>query len=190
MECWNEEYFRFKIPHSTKDDKGKFVDDYHQWECLKKLADQGYPTFYATNATLSKDALQKSTRRGTLLDETPLLDVRGVKALHKHVTFTEESEIFMLHSDTEESPKKSFRDLFDVLRQTKSTSLENSTKTIINSLSEMGNGNEEWRNDLSRITALPRIDPRSLQAWRKYVMLTSFVRKHIGSELLWLPDNR
>jgi hypothetical protein len=50
---WNSAYFRFKIPHSTKDSTGSFVDDYHQWDRLKELANQNYPTFYATNSTLT-----------------------------------------------------------------------------------------------------------------------------------------
>ncbi|TDQ75489.1 hypothetical protein [Paraburkholderia silvatlantica] len=189
-ECWNEEYFRFKIPHSTKDAAGKFFDDYHQWDCLKKLANQRYPTFYATNSTLSKDELQKSTKAGTLLDETPLLDVRSVKARHKHVTFTNTSESFLLHSDVEEAPQKPFRNLFSTLLEEGSISFEKSTKDIFDSLSEMDGNNEEWHNDLSRIANAPRAVPRDLQTWRKYVLLISFVRKHIGAELLWYPDNR
>lgn len=31
------QYFRFKIPHSTRDSSGQFIDDYHQWERLKAL---------------------------------------------------------------------------------------------------------------------------------------------------------
>lgn len=27
---WGEEYFRFKIPHSTRDASGAFTDDFHQ----------------------------------------------------------------------------------------------------------------------------------------------------------------
>ena len=97
---WSQQYFRFKIPHSTRDSAGKFIEDYHQWERLKALADKNYPTFYATNSTLRKAELQNSLQAGTLLDLIPLLDIRTVKAAHKHVTFTTISTTFALHSDT------------------------------------------------------------------------------------------
>ncbi|QGZ53535.1 hypothetical protein [Paraburkholderia acidiphila] len=188
---WNEEYFRFKIPHSTKDDKGKFVDGYHQWDRLKELADQGYPTYYATNSTLSKSDLQTSARAGTLLDETPLLDVRGVHASHKHVTFTAKSNFFLLHSEVERSPKNSFRGVVQTILEEKSSSFESSTKAIIASLSQMSERNEEWRSDISRIIQLAQDNQaRPQRVWRQYMHLTSFVFRHIGAVLLWFPDNR
>ncbi len=73
---WNNEYFRFKIPHSTRNASGTFLDDYHQWDRLKELANLNYPTFYVTNSTLSKNVLKNEYSSGTLLNSTPLLDVR------------------------------------------------------------------------------------------------------------------
>lgn len=94
---WNSKYFRFKIPYQTRDNNGNLIDDYNQWDCLKELANQNYPTFYATNHTLCKDALLSSFENGTLLDEIPFLDVRNVNSHHKHVTFTQNSNHFCLN---------------------------------------------------------------------------------------------
>jgi hypothetical protein len=83
---WNGAYFRFKIPHSTRAPGGTFIDDYHQWDRLRALAEKDYPTFYATNITLHKSVLQSQLQDGTLLDNVAALDVRGVAAQHKHVS--------------------------------------------------------------------------------------------------------
>lgn len=188
---WGTEYFRFKIPHCTKDASGKFVDDYHQWDRLKDLANQGYPTYYATNSTLSKDDLRTASKAGTLLADTPLLDVRGVANLHKHVTFTPSSGFFLLHSEKEESPKTSFASALETLLEVRTTSLEESTRLLLSVLKKIGSNDEEWNSDLSRIGQL--IDsqaPRRRQVWKMHLLLALFVSKHLGAEMLWFPDNR
>jgi hypothetical protein len=185
---WGEEYLRFKIPHSTRDSSGQFIDDYHQWESLKALADKGYPTFYATNSTLHKVQLQNSLTAGTLLDYVPLLDVRGIAALHKHVTFAAAAGIFALHSEKEEARKLSFTEALGQLAQSRQSSLAASNKEVLVALKELGENDETWKQDLARI-APPRDQPfpRQLEAFFQHMLLASFVRKHVGAELLWLP---
>lgn len=185
---WNSEYFRFKIPHSTKDAAGKFVDDYHQWDRLKDLANQNYPTFYATNATLSKDDLRSASKAGTLLNDIPLLDVRGVAGLHKHVTFTSSSTFFLLHSEKEESSRVSFATAIEKLSESKTASLNASSEALLRSLKKIGGNDEGWNNDLLKISqARDNQAPRRFQAWITQALLSSFVRKHLGTEMLWLP---
>lgn len=185
---WNSEYFRFKIPHSTKDTAGKFVDDYHQWDRLKDLANQNYPTFYATNATLSKDDLRNASKAGTLLNDIPLLDVRGVAGLHKHVTFTSSSTFFLLHSEIEKSSRVSFATAIEKLSGSKTASLNASSEALLRSLKEIGGNDEGWNNDLLKISqASDNQAPRHFQAWITQALLSSFVRKHLGTEMLWLP---
>ena len=185
---WGEEYLRFKIPHSTRDSSGQFVDDYHQWESLKALADKGYPTFYATNSTLHKTQLQSSLAAGTLLDHVPLLDVRGIAALHKHVTFTATAGIFALHSEKEEAQKISLSKALDQLAESPQSSLATSNKEVLVALEEHGEKDEAWKQDLARIVP-PRDQafPGEREAFLQRVLLVSFVRKHVGAELLWLP---
>lgn len=187
---WNSEYFRFKIPHSTKDSSGNFIDDYHQWNRLKDLAHQNYPTFYATNSTLSKDYLRNASQAGTLLNDIPLLDVRGVGALHKHVTFTSSSTFFLLHSEKEEASRISFSTAIDNLSENKTTSVDAASKALLRFLKEIGGNNEEWYSDLSKIRqASDTRAPRRIQPWITQSLLSSFVRKHLGAEMLWLPKN-
>lgn len=187
---WSSEYFRFKIPHSTKDSAGNFVDDYHQWDRLKDLANNNYPTFYATNSTLSKDNLRNASKAGTLLNDIPLLDVRGVRALHKHVTFTPTSTIFLLHSEKEESYKTSFAAAIKKLSEEKTTPLNKASENLYRFLKEIGGNDEVWNDDLMRMRQVDDNQaPRSIQAWVMQILLASFVRKHLGAEMLWLPKN-
>jgi hypothetical protein len=183
---WGAEYFRFKIPHSTRDASGSFVDDYHQWDRLKILASKNYPTFYATNSTLSKAVLQSALQAGTLLDHIPLLDVRTVAGVHKHVTFTPASKIFLLHSEKEEAKKLSFASTLGILAEGEQSSLRASADKLLRILKEMGGNEEEWNRDLARSSVDQNL-PQRVQPWVKHAFLASFVRKHVGAELLWLP---
>lgn len=187
---WNSAYFRFKIPHSTKDSTGSFVDDYHQWDRLKELSNQNYPTFYATNSTLSKDDLRNASMAGTLLGDVPLLDVRGVNAVHKHVTFTPASTRFLLHSEKEESSKTSFTAAIDNLSEKGAAPLLKASENLLRSLKGIGGNDEGWNSDLMKIRqAADNQAPRPIQAWLLQKRLASFVRKHIGAQMLWLPQN-
>lgn len=185
---WGVKYFRFKIPHSTCDASGSFVDDYHQWDRLKVLGSKNYPTFYATNSTLHKVELQSALEAGNLLDLVPLLDVRTVTAVHKHVTFTPSSKVFALHSEKEEVKKLSFAGTLGLLAEGQQSSLRASTEKLLSTLKEMEENDEEWNRDLARIgSTIDQALPRRIQAWVKHALLASFVRKHVGAELLWLP---
>ena len=185
---WGSQYFRYKIPHSTKDANGNFVDDYHQWERLKELADRNYPTFYATNETLSKDELKAKHDDGTLIDFILLLDVRDVSGLHKFVTFTNDSRYFLLHSEKEESKKLSFSEAFRVIYDGPTSTISESNELIIEVLKVMDEAGESWRNDFLRINQA--IDfPELFRPWVKRHMIASFIRKHIGAEMMWLPKN-
>jgi hypothetical protein len=187
---WKTEYFRFKIPHSTKDSSGKFVDDYHQWDRLNDLANKGYPTFYATNATLSKDALRSASQAGNLLNDIPLLDIRGVASLHKYVTFTSSSTFFLMHSEKEESSRVSFATAIERLSDNKTAFIEEAAESLLLSLQEIGGNDEGWNMDLQRIGQVRNNQvPRSFRPWITQALLTSFIRKHIGTQMLWLPKN-
>ena len=181
-----EEYFRFKIPHSTRDDNGDFIDDYHQWNRLKALAKKNYPTFYATNSTLKKATLEKAFRAGTLLNSVPVLDVRTIDKKHKHVTFTPTSHVFALHSEVEYENKLSFADAIDSLAREEHSPFEESTNKLIETLKEVGDNSESWNLDLAQLERVRNL-PSALRIWAKRSFLQSFVRKHVGASLFWLP---
>jgi hypothetical protein len=187
---WNAEYYRFKIPHSTKNAAGKFHDDYHQWDRLKELANQNYPTYYATNSTLSKDVLRSSSKVGTLLDNIALLDIRKVANQHKHVTFTPSSKFFRLHSEVEESEKTSFSSVVITLAELDNRTMEQSSQAILESLQKIGLDDEGWNSDLAKIHQVRNVQAaRPLQASITQSLISSFVRKHLGAQMLWLPAN-
>lgn len=189
-EFWNSEYFRFKIPHSTRDANGTFIDDYHQWDRLKELADQNYPTFYATNATLSKNEIITESNAGSLLNSIPMLDVRSVANVHKLVTFTPDSSDFLMHSEKEEVKKHLFKNVEELFSEQPFERPSESNAKLLNILSRMSEKDESWHSDLSKINQITDAPiPSRLRPWIKRSMIASFVRKHIGANMLWLPKN-
>jgi hypothetical protein len=187
---WKQEYFRYKIPHNTKDAQGKYVDDYHQWNRLKGLASKGYPTYYATNATLDKSALMTAYEAGVLLNDIPLLDVRSVNGMHKHVTFTPTSGIFKLHSELEKSPAIAFSTTIQSLREEPQTSIGEANEKLVSVLSEMDQTDERWAEDLARIKQLSsQVVPPRLLPWATHQALRAFVNNHIGANMQWMPQN-
>lgn len=187
---WNSEYFRFKIPHSTRDSDGTFIDDYHQWDRLKELADKNYPTFYATNATLSKDEIISKSNAGTLLSSIPMLDVRSVAGVHKLVTFTASSSYFSMHSEKEEAKKHLFPNITELLTDQTFDYPSESNAKLLKILNNMVTDDENWKNDISKINQITDAPiPSELRPWIKRSMIASFVRKHIGANMLWLPKN-
>lgn len=187
---WCEAYFRFKIPHSTKNVSGQFLDDYHQWDRLKSLANQGYPTFYATNSTLMKDQIIRAYEAGHLLKDIPVLDVRAVVGIHKHVTFTPSSSVFRLHSEGAEVPKRSLEEVVVELREGPQFHLEPSTDELLSNLELLGDDDPRWLEDLARLRARVAATPADLRALSKRRLVIGFLHKHLGCELLWIPNSR
>jgi len=188
--CWKQEYLRFKIPHNAKDAGGKYVDDYHQWDRLKELAKKNYPTYYATNGTLHKSELIAAYDAGVLLNDIPLLDVRTVKGVHKHVTFTPTSGHFKLHSELEESPVVAFSSAIESLRKESQLSIGRANEKLLSALKEMEQTDERWTQDLERINQLSQQTvPQRLLPWMKHQALRVFVKRHIGVGMLWKPQN-
>ncbi|MEC5344657.1 hypothetical protein ABRZ24_18860 [Brenneria populi] len=186
--CWGGKYFRFCIPHFTIGEKEKYIDDYHQWDCLKKLADDGYPTYYATNSTLNKNELIKSYNSGKLIHETPFLDVRKIHMKHKHVTFTKDSSYFKLHSEIEQTERARLETEIKMAMDDTTYSLTEFISGLSHLLREIGGDNKLWHDDLFNIRKMDNNNiPKSLRTWRQYLLLTSFVRKHIGAEMIWIP---
>jgi hypothetical protein len=183
---WKQEYFRFKIPHSTKDAAGKYIDDYHQWDRLKELAAKKYPTYYATNATLSKSTLFTALENGNLLSDVPLLDVRTVKGLHKHVTFTSTPGNFRLHSELEVVPIVPYSEVVKLLGGEPQTTIGKSNSQLFSALREMKNTDENWKRDLARMDQdFGSAFPERLRPWAKHQALRIFVKKHIGAVMFW-----
>lgn len=183
---WGQEYFRFKIPHSTRDHIGSFIDDYHQWDRLKALATANYPTFYATNSTLKKAELEVEFKAGTLLDSVPLLDVRTVAKKHKYVSFTQTSNAFALHSEPEDANRLTFVGAIELLSVEEQSPFGVSTDRLLETLKEIGGNDQDWNIDLSQLDRVGNL-PSSVRVWAKRTFLYSFVRKHVGADLLWLP---
>lgn len=103
---WNEPYLRFFIPHK---DGNKL--DYHQYDRLKEIANNGYPVYYATNQVMYLDELKTLASQINLLDHTPFLNVNDINNYHKEVTFTRTSSHFLLHSEIEKVSKTTWESI-------------------------------------------------------------------------------
>lgn len=121
---WNEHYFRFQIPYSTKDTiTHRYYDDYNQFDHLKDLANMGYYVYYFTNHVLRDRDLFHMASDQQLLDEIPILDVSDINGYHKKVTFTKDSPYFLLHSKLEEIKMLNWEKLIDTIKKSDGTSL-------------------------------------------------------------------
>ena len=105
---WNETYLRFFIPHRAN---SRHID-YHQYDRLKELANEGYPVYYATNQIMDLDELKTVASQIKLLDQTPFLDVNDINNHHKEVTFTRTSNHFLLHSKIEKLNKTTWENIY------------------------------------------------------------------------------
>ncbi|WP_188486452.1 hypothetical protein [Stenotrophomonas maltophilia] len=192
---WNEPYYRFKIPHSTLGKSKKYIDDFHQWESLAKLAKAGYATFYATNSTLCKKELQAHYNAGELLDRIAWLDVHDVKhKKHRHVTFTPESNFFYLHSELEKVNRRPIVEVLIHLSEERlNESLPRANERLIAYLAEIleQEGSEQgggpYRDELARIRNFSADGNDAFFARRVHLLLRSFVSRYLGATLLWIP---
>ena len=185
---WSSPYYRFQIPHRTLDKNDKYVNDYHQWKSLRKIAKAGYATFYATNNTLSKRVLKKDHDAGNLLDKIRWLDVNDVKTRHRYVTFTESSSFFYLHSEPEAVELTSIKDeLPRFPEKYEQQPLWVANSRLISQLSELAGSNENYRSELSRIQQLSSELSNREYAHYVHALLGSFVHRRFGSILVWVP---
>lgn len=121
---WNHPYLRFQIPYSTKDKKNnKSIDDYHQFDRLKELTDNGYFVYYATNHVIYDSDLFRIATNKNLINEIPFLDVSRINAHHKKVTFDEKCSHFLLHSEPEKIETIKWNNILENLTESKKTLL-------------------------------------------------------------------
>jgi hypothetical protein len=193
---WGTEYFRFKIPHGKS--------DYHQWELLKKIADKNYPVFYVTNSVLDRYKLFEMRRNGCLLEHSPTLDIRLINK-HKHVTFTDCSSDFKLHSFVEISRKSNTMEKLDAIvdlgdSYSLPSFMEKIHEAIHEAIHEYMNlipyesYNYSDNDFLVRKYDVIRMYLIRIQECIEnenyiygYYLLNVFVKKFIGAQMFWIP---
>lgn len=136
---WRRPYFRFRIAmwKNTGHPGGNYPD-FHQYEALKRLADNGYPTFYVTNSTVDLGELIAWANSKVLTDHNPTLDIRNISDRHIVATFTDDSNHFFLDSNPEKLPKMQIpsKVLKETLTQGVRTSLREDLDIVPKLLSE------------------------------------------------------
>lgn len=184
---WETDYLRFKIPHAHHSrSKGGGADDYHQWDRLKALADQGYPTFYATNSVLRTSELERHYAAGTLLDAVPLLDVRQVAQRHKFVTFVRGSSSFQLHSEVEDVPLHQFSESLSRLSEERAERFDEATQSVVVALQQVTfSGEDDGLADEIRALLDSRAYTNNWIAVR--LAVARLVFRRLGAHLLWCP---
>lgn len=130
---WHESYFKFDIARwkNVGHPRGNYPD-FHQYDALKDLADNGYPTFYIPNNTLELEELLNWTNNSTITDHNPVLDIGHINRQHLAATFLKGSDRFFLDSDPEKIAKSVMSPdaVSEVLVSARKTSLEEDIAAI------------------------------------------------------------
>jgi hypothetical protein len=67
---------------------------------------------------------------------------------------------------------------------------EDSSRAILETLKSFSLDDEGWNTDLLKISEMSSIQaPRPFQARITQFLISSFVRQHLGAQMLWLPTN-
>jgi len=111
---WGSSYLRFSIFYTCK--KSPDGKDFTQFDKLRELSALGYSTYYVTNHVIDKTELFELARSQRLLEEIPFLNVADIDGRHHHVTFTKDSEYFMLHSKPVEAKVSKWNSVIDKLK--------------------------------------------------------------------------
>lgn len=184
---WNQEYFRFKIPHRTKR-SGKIVDDFHQWRSLVRLSNAGFAAFYVTNSTLSSRTLNKHYASGVLLERVVWLRVSDITTKHKEVTFTRSSPHCYLHSEVKKIPRISFKEVLSALKATEqSKSLADSNFALIETLNEMPSKDHSYKESIARISELASELREQGASSYIHFLIRNHVHRFFGCNLYWIP---
>jgi hypothetical protein len=130
---WRQSYFKFDIARwKSVGHPGGNYPDFHQYDALKNLVDNGYPTFYVPNHTVEVEELLNWANNNTIIDYNLALDIRHINRQHLAATFLKDSDHFFLDSDPEEIAKlvMSPDAVKEVLVSAKKTSLEEDLDAI------------------------------------------------------------
>lgn len=169
---WGEPYLRFQIPHKTKTGS-HYVTDYHQYDALRDLAQAKCEVYYATNQVLTRDELFTLAESQSLLDNTPLLDVRDVPEPHFYATFTVSSPHFLLHSDAKSARRTTGAKLIARIPELKMHSLEEDNALVFRAVHErlvQVKGTERFLRVYRELEGSNE-QPREFVAFRKFVLL-------------------
>lgn len=113
---WDAPYFRFAIPHLIRSYSGRNRENsYHQFRALRQLSRDGFAVYYATNSTLSCQELFQWALNKEITQMNPLLDIAGLNIEHEYVTFTQNSEYFLLHSEIYKADRLSYEIMLERL---------------------------------------------------------------------------
>lgn len=154
---WNQKYFRFKIPHTVKQN-GLYVKDFHQYESLKLLSDNDCEVYYATNHLTDRDQLFEEASSGVLLDRIPFMDLRDMPGQHTYATFTSESDHFYLHSDPVKVGRLKGVDIFEKISEFKKVPLEQSNDQLFSNLRRLSEKNRLLGDYLESLGSLDEVD--------------------------------
>ncbi|TAF08765.1 MAG: hypothetical protein EAZ75_09775 [Flavobacteriia bacterium] len=180
---WNETYLRFFIPHRAN---SRHID-YHQYDRLKELANQGYSVYYTTNQVMNFDELKTLASQIRLLDQTPFLNINDINAYHKEVTFTRNSDHFLLHSDIEKSNKMNWKNIYRnennkfTLRET----IDFLSKILINE-EETRKSNDNQTSFIYQYNRISNSDEGSIKIIRQAYLVSFYLKLYLDLYWYWI----
>ncbi|MCJ7538800.1 MAG: hypothetical protein MUO88_03950 [Desulfobacterales bacterium] len=95
-----------------------------------------------------------------------------------------------LHSEQEEIEKITFSNAIEQIAQLPTEDIEEASNRLLGILGDITVEDENWQIDLSKIRQFKSvITTEKMSPLIMRSMLNSFIRKHIGAYLLWLPKS-
>ncbi|MDI7191250.1 hypothetical protein [Leptospira santarosai] len=106
---WETAYYRFQIPHESYDRiTGDHYFDFHQFNSLKKLANEDYPVFYVANSVILEKELLDCARAQNLRESCSWFSVADISDNHRYLSFVDGDGHGLLHSEPVKIAKKPF----------------------------------------------------------------------------------
>ena len=173
---WSEPYFRFRIPHSKRDE-GWYYKDYHQYHRLKALSQRGYLALYISNSVINVQHLFEISEHG-LAAITVAVNLSDFYDTHEFVTYTAASSHVMLHSEPVKAPKQRVRTFFKLIKVSRATTFEEDILEIPKAL---------FGDEVSLIKQItPKRNLNSLENWGR---MTALIYSYSGIRTYkWFPQ--
>lgn len=181
---WNRPYLKFLISYSTKDRlTGRYGYDHNQFDNLKKLANQGYPVYYATNQAIYLEDLQRLADSNALLNDIPFLDVSNITDRHNKVTFTQNSEYFLLHSKAIKVPVTRWEQVYNTAKNKGGSTFSEDVKSLgdfILAIEKHFNmsGKGGFASAIQKTNELDW--PKQIRIIAKAMVVAKYLRKYLG----------
>lgn len=173
----------YSILHKNLTNKSRTLD-YQQFNRLKDIANQGYEVYYATNHIIYFNELLQSATSNTLLNEIPFLNIANVDNGHISVSFTKNSQYFVLCSEPKHIDFLKWKQIISLIIEKKKTSISEDVNKLedVILLFEKDNDVSKFNGFQADIEKLSAVSD-NMRLTVKAVIVSQYLRKYFN--LFW-----